>query len=43
LQQPFGQEVASQTHLPALHSWVPLQTTHTAPPVPHDPLADAWH
>ncbi len=38
LQQPFGHEVASHTHLPVLllHSWPDEQAAHVAPPVPHE-------
>jgi hypothetical protein len=37
LQQPFGHEVASQTHCPVLvlHSWPDEQAPHVAPPAPH--------
>lgn len=37
MQQPFGQEVASQTHPLAdlLHSSPVLQAAHTVPDVPH--------
>jgi hypothetical protein len=38
LQQPFGHEVASQTHDPlvVLHSWPDEQAAHAAPPEPHE-------
>jgi hypothetical protein len=39
VQQPFGQEVASQTHCPLpLHSWPEAQAPQTAPPAPQDEL-----
>lgn len=38
LQHPFGQDVASHTHWPALHSWLALHAAHAAPPLPHDAL-----
>ena len=40
LQQPFGQDVASQTHWPLflLHSWVAAQGAHVAPDAPQEPL-----
>lgn len=38
LQQPFGHEVASQTHLPVVlsHSWPSEHPAQVAPPVPHE-------
>ncbi len=38
LQQPFGHEVASQTHCPVflLHSWPVAHAAHAAPAAPHD-------
>ncbi len=38
LQQPFGHEVASQTHWPVLvlHSWPVAHAAHAAPPAPHE-------
>jgi hypothetical protein len=45
LQQPFGQDVSSQTHvpLPLLHSSPDAHAAHFAPPVPHEPLdSDAY-
>ncbi len=40
LQQPAGQEVASQTHCPVvfLHSCPLAQAAHEAPEVPHEPF-----
>jgi hypothetical protein len=40
LQQPFGHEVASQTHLPlvVLHSWPVAHAEQAPPPEPHEPL-----
>ena len=40
LQQPFGQDVASQTHWPLflLHSWVAAHGAHVAPDAPQEPL-----
>jgi hypothetical protein len=40
VQQPFEQEVASQTHWPVAlsHSCPAPQPPHVAPPVPHDRL-----
>jgi len=39
VQQPFGQEAASQTHRPAaLHAWPLAQPLQVAPPVPQDVL-----
>jgi hypothetical protein len=36
LQQPFGHEVASHTHAPALEQRCPLvQAPQAAPPLPH--------
>ena len=35
MQQPIGQDVASQAHTPDLHSWPCPQLVHFAPPVPH--------
>jgi hypothetical protein len=48
LQQPFGHEVASQTHCPlvVLHSCPDEHAAHAAPPAPHeefDSLASASH
>jgi hypothetical protein len=39
-QQPFGHEVASQTHAPlvVLHSRPDAHARHTTPPAPHDPV-----
>jgi hypothetical protein len=39
-QQPFGHEVASQTHFPVLtlHSWPVLHAPQVAPDAPHDAL-----
>ena len=50
LQQPKGQELASQTHCPTVlspavlsHSWPDTQGPHAAPPVPHEVLdSDAY-
>jgi hypothetical protein len=45
LQHPFGQDVASQTHVPLLllHSWYIGQAAHVAPPAPHEPVdSDAY-
>ena len=45
LQQPFGQDVASQTHWPLflLHSWVAAQGAQVAPDTPQEPLdSDAY-
>jgi hypothetical protein len=38
LQQPFGHDVPSQTHVPLvlLHSWPEAQAAHVAPPAPHE-------
>jgi hypothetical protein len=43
LQQPFGQELASQTHCPVLllHSWPVAHDPHDAPPAPQVPLDSA--
>jgi hypothetical protein len=40
LQQPFGHDVASQTHcpLPLLHSWPDAHVEHVTPEAPHDVL-----
>jgi hypothetical protein len=38
VQQPFGHEVALQTHCPPLHAWPVAHPVQAAPPVPHDPL-----
>jgi hypothetical protein len=40
VQQPAGQEAASQTHCPValLHSWPATQALHVAPPAPHEPF-----
>jgi hypothetical protein len=38
-QQPFGHEVASQTHWPVpLHSWPDVHAPQVAPPAPHEAL-----
>jgi hypothetical protein len=45
LQQPFGQDVASQTHCPVvvLHSWPVAHAAQLAPAAPHDPpFSDAY-
>ena len=38
LQQPFGHELASQTHVPEVvsHSWPDAHPVHVAPAVPHE-------
>jgi len=38
LQQPLGQDVASQTHWPVLlsHSWPVGHPPHATPPAPHE-------
>ena len=44
LQQPFGHDVASQTHLPcAPHSWPEAHATQAAPASPHDIVLDVMH
>jgi hypothetical protein len=44
LQQPLGQEVASQTHLPAaLHSSPLAQGLQATPPMPQVVVDDVWH
>jgi hypothetical protein len=45
LQQPFGQEVASQTHVPlaVLHSSPGAHAPQVAPAVPHDAFDSALH
>jgi len=44
LQQPFGHEVALQTHAPcALHVWPVAHVAHAAPPTPQVDVADVRH
>jgi hypothetical protein len=38
-QQPLGQLVRSQVHLPPTHSWPDAHVAQAAPPEPHAPLA----
>ncbi len=38
LQHPLGQELASHTHCPPLHSWPVAHALQLAPPLPHEPF-----
>ena len=43
-QQPVGQVVALQTHMPLAHAWPAAQLPHAAPPVPQAFCAvPGWH
>jgi hypothetical protein len=43
LQQPFGQEIASQTHRPLLHSRPDAHAAQAAPAAPHElPDSEAY-